>query len=108
MWGVVVNRGKRGKDPLERVTFTVKVEPNEDYIIKRLYREKRGGTVEKIDDSTYRFTADVYETSEIIPWIRTFICRIVQLDFSNRTDENKFRRDLEEMYRMYGIEVSGQ
>lgn len=108
MWGVVVNRGKRGRDPLERVTFTVKVAENEDYIVKRLYREKRNGTVEKIDDSTYRFTADVYETSEIIPWIRTFICRIVQLDFSNRTDENKFRRDLEEMYRMYGIEVSGQ
>jgi hypothetical protein len=104
----VVNRGKRGRDPLERVTFTVKVEPNEDYIVKRLYREKRGGTVEKIDDFTYRFTADVYETSEIIPWVRTFICRIVQLNFSNRTDENKFKRDLEEMYRMYGIEVSGQ
>ena len=103
MWGVVVNRGKRGKDPLERVTFTVKVEPNEDYIIKRLYREKRGGTVEKIDDSTYRFTADVYETSEIIPWIRTFICRIVQLDFSNRTEENRFKRELEELYRSYGI-----
>lgn len=103
MWGVVVNRGRRGREPLERVTFTVKVEPNEDYIIKRLYREKRNGTVEKIDDSTYRFTADVYETSEIIPWIRTFICRIVQMNFSNRTDENKFKQDLDEMYRMYGI-----
>ena len=51
----------------------------------------------------YRFTAEVYETSEIIPWIRTFICRIVQLNFSNRTDENKFKQDLDEMYRMYGI-----
>lgn len=103
MWGVVVNRGRRGRENLEHVTFTIKVEPNEDYIVKRLYREKRRGTVEKLDDSTYRFTADIYETSEIIPWIRTFICRIVQMNFSNRTDENKFKQDLDEMYRMYGV-----
>ena len=103
MWGVVINRGRRGRTNLERVAFTVKVAENEDYIVKRLYREKRNGTVEKIDDSTYRFTADVYETSEIIPWIRTFICRIVQLDFSNRTEENRFKRELEELYRSYGI-----
>ena len=103
MWGVVPSRGRRGSERVERVSFTVKVEPNEDYIVKRLYREKRNGTVEKLDDSTYRFTADVYETSELIPWIRTFICRIVQMNFSNRTEENRFKNDLEAMYAMYGI-----
>lgn len=103
MWGVVPNRAKRGKEHIERVSFTIKVAPNEDYIVKRLYREKRNGTVEKLDDSTYRFTADVYETGEMIPWIRTFICRIEQMNFSNRTEENRFKSDLEEMYKMYGI-----
>ncbi len=103
MWGVVPNRARRGKEHTEHVSFTIKVEPNEDYIVKRLYREKRGGTVEKLDDSTYRFTAEVYETSELIPWIRTFICRIEQMNFSNRTEENKFKHDLGAMYLMYGI-----
>ena len=103
MWSVVPNRTKRGKEHIETVTFTIKIDTNEDYIVKRLYREKRHGTVEKLDDSTYRFTAPVCETSEIIPWIRTFICRIVQMDFSNRTEENRFKADLEEMYKMYGI-----
>ena len=80
-----------------------KVEDNEEFIVRRLYREKRVGTVEKLDEYTYRFSADIYDSSEIIPWIRTFICRIVQMNFSNRTQENKFKEDLDEMYRMYGI-----
>ncbi len=103
IWGVVPNQSRRGKERIERVSFTIKLAPNEDYIVKRLYREKRNGTVEKLDDSTYRFTADVYETSELIPWIRTFICRIDQMNFSNRTEENRFKSDLGAMYLMYGI-----
>lgn len=108
MWGVSVKRNKWGTDHLEHVEFTVKVEKDEEYIVKRLYREKRIGTVEKLDEHTYRFTADVYDTSELIPWIRTFICRIVQLDFSNRTLENKFKQDLQELYRIYGMEEEGE
>jgi len=104
MWGVGVKRSKWGEERLEHVEFTVKVEDNEEYIVRRLYREKRIGTVEKLDDNTYRFLADVYDTSEMIPWIRTFICRIVHMDFSNHTFENKFKEDLNEMYKMYGIE----
>ena len=104
MWGVSVKRNKWGNDHLEHVEFTIRVEEGEDYIVKRLYREKRIGTVEKLDENTYRFFADVYDSSEMIPWIRTFICRIIRMNFSNRTQENKFKQDLNEMYRMYGIE----
>ena len=103
MWGVSVKRNKWGKDHLEHVEFTIKIEDNEEYIVRRLEREKRIGTVEKLDEHTYRFSADVYDTSEMIPWIRTFICRIDKMNFSNRTIENQFKKDLEAMYRMYGI-----
>jgi len=103
MWGVSVKRNKWREERLEHVEFTVKVEDNEEFIVRRLYREKRVGTVEKLDEHTYRFSADIYDSSEIIPWIRTFICRIVQMNFSNRTQENIFKEDLDEMYRMYGI-----
>ena len=71
--------------------------------MRRLEREKRIGTVEQIGANTYRFTADIYDISEMVPWIRTFICRIVQMNFSNRAQENKFKEDLDEMYRMYGV-----
>ena len=103
MWGVSVKRNKWGNDYLEHVEFTIKVEDNEEYIVRRLEREKRIGMVEKLDEHTYRFSADVYDTSEMIPWIRTFICRIDKMNFSNRTIENQFKKDLEAMYRMYGI-----
>lgn len=103
MWGVSTKRNKWGSEQLEHVEFTVKIGEDEDYIIRRLEREKRIGSVEKLDEGLYRFSAKVYDTSEMMPFIRTFICRIVRLRFSNRTLENKFKDDLEAMYRMYGI-----
>ena len=103
IWGVNVNGGLGKAERLERVEFTIKVEKGEDYIVNRLYRERRIGTVEKVDDNTYRFKAEVYDTSELIPWIRTFICRIEKLNFSNRTIENKFKKDVEKLYEIYGL-----
>lgn len=103
MWGVTSKKNRRGEENTEHVDFTVKVADNEEHIVRRLEREKRVGKVEKINNNTYRFTVDVYDTSEMIPWIRTFICRITELHFSDKTLENKFKSDIEEMYRMYGI-----
>ncbi|MBQ8497621.1 MAG: WYL domain-containing protein [Clostridia bacterium] len=100
MWGVSVGNDKK---QTEHVSFTVKIEKGENYIIGRLEREKRIGTVEKIDENTYRFSAEVYDTNELIPWIRTFICRITDIQCSNRAVEHRFRQDLKQMYHMYGI-----
>ena len=104
IWGVSTKRNHNGKESLEHVEFTVKIADYEDHIIRRLQREKRCGNVLKIDDNTYRFSADVYDTSEMIPWIRTFICRITKLEFSNKELEKQFKKDIEEMYRIYKIE----
>ncbi len=104
MWGVTAKNSRYENERLEHVDFTVKVSDKEEHIYRRLEREKRIGQVEKIDANTYRFTADVYDTSEMIPWIRTFICRITELHFSNKALEKQFKNDIREMYRMYGIE----
>ena len=103
MWGVSTKRNQWGVERLEHVDFTVTVADEEAHIIRRLEREKRIGTVEKIDDHTYRFSADVYDVSEMVPWIRTFICRITEMHFSSRALEKQFKADLEAMYKMYGI-----
>ena len=107
MWGVNTKRGKMG-DYLESVSFVIKIKPGEEYIAKRLEREKRIGKVEKLNELTYRFSAEVYDTGEMIPWIRTFISKIESLDFSNRTVENRFKQDVQDMYRMYGIGEEGK
>lgn len=111
MWGIscnvpleISNGYEKIKEfRLEHVEFTLRIETGEEYIYQRLEREKRCGAVERTDGHTCRFTADVFDTNEIIPWIRTFLCRITSMNFSNRTIENQFRQDLEEMYRIYEI-----
>ncbi len=100
MWGVSTGGRKRGTEHIE---FTVRVEEDEAFIVKRLHREKRIGTVEQIDEHTYRFYAEVYDASELHPWIRTFLGRIVDYRCSNKATESRFKRDLTELYRMYGI-----
>ena len=102
MWGVST-QGISGQ-VLEHVEFTVRYAENEKYIHYRLEREKRCGIVEKIDDHTSRFSADVLDAGEVIPWIRTFICRIVCLRFSDEQLEKQFWDDLKQMYRLYGLE----
>ena len=89
---------------MEHVEFDVRVAEDERFIIKRLEREKRCGSVTQVDENTWRYTAEVFDTQEILPWIRTFISRITRMNFSNRTAENKFKNDLRAMYRMYGLD----
>ncbi|MBQ7364335.1 MAG: WYL domain-containing protein [Clostridia bacterium] len=104
IWGVNTKRNRFGKEHIEHAEFTVRIAEGEEHIIRRLEREKRVGRVEKLDDYTYRFVADVYDSGEMTPWVRSFICRIVDIRFSNRTVENRFKDDLRAMYRMYGLQ----
>ena len=105
MWGV--NCSKTDKY-LETVEFTVFVDDGEEYIVNRLEREKRLGKLERVDDNHYRFSATVFDTGELLPWIRSFVCRITSIKFSNRTLENRVREDLQSMYELYGIGGEGE
>lgn len=102
MWGVSTQ--SRSGQRLEHVEFTVRYGPDEEHIHQRLKREKRCGTVEHISESSSRFSADVYDASELVPWIRTFICRITEIHISDPELEEQFKQDIEEMYRLYGLE----
>ncbi len=108
MWGVMCRReGRRraSKAPVrtEHVEFVIRIAPGEEYVVERLWRERRCGRIESLGEGRYRFVADVYDTGELVPWIRTFLCRIERLNFSNRSVENRFKADLSAMYRMYNI-----
>jgi hypothetical protein len=86
------------------VEFTIHYEDYEAYIPRRLEREKRCGKVEHLDQNTSRFQADVFDSSEMVPWIRTFIGRITEIHFSNKTLEEQFKHDIRRMYEMYDLE----
>ena len=102
MWGVATD--SQSGNRMEHIEFTVQYSDGEQHIPKRLEREKRIGQLEYIDEHTCRFSADVYEASELIPWIRTFICRITDISISNKALEIQFKEDLRAMYEMYGLE----
>lgn len=97
LWGV-----SSGEYTLDHVEMQVHAGPDEWFIVERLRREKRHGIVEQIDDETWKFSADVYDASEMMPWLRTFIGRIVKLECSNENVTRLFREDLEKMRGLYG------
>lgn len=101
MWGVSTQ--SRSGDRMEHVEFTVRYADDEQHIRNRLEREKRCGTVGHLDNNTSRFSADVFDASEMIPWIRTFICRITDIHFSNTELEDQFKADIKDMYALYGL-----
>lgn len=98
LWGVATGISHM----LDHIEMTVHVSKGEEYIIQRLEREKRCGTVCAMDEHTYRFTADVYDATEMLPWIRTFIGRIIGLSCSRQSVIDTFYADLAAMQSMYG------
>ncbi len=103
LWGVSFQG--RGGSRLEKLTMTVQVrEPAEQYIVDRLMREGRGGTVTKTEPGIYRYEIEVFDCNEMLPWLRTFTGRILSLTCTDRSVEQRFYRDLQTMYRMYQIE----
>ena len=101
IWGVST-RNDSGEN-LEYVEFTVCWHDDETHIPERLEREKRNGTVERLPGNRSRFSVWVYDSRELIPWMRSFLCRITEFRFSNKELEEQFAADIREMYALYGI-----
>ena len=98
VWGVSLDRVTQ----LEHIEITLEVDPDEQYIIRRLEREKRCGTVAQVDDMHWKFSADVYDPYEMVPWLRTFIGRITDLQCTDAEMTDRFWKDFALMTEFYG------
>lgn len=87
---------------LDHVEMTLHVGDGEEYILDRLEREKRHGRIEKMDEHTYRFVADVYDAGELITWARSFLGRVARFESSNSFAVSRFYDDVRRMAEMYG------
>ena len=96
LWGV-----SPGEQTMDHVRMRVHVGADEFHIPERLDREKRHGSIRQIDEETWEFTADVYDASEMLPWLRTFIGRIVEFECSNAFVTQRFREDIDAMRQLY-------
>ncbi|MGN1020526.1 MAG: WYL domain-containing protein [Aristaeellaceae bacterium] len=101
-WGIALPEGEEA----HRVVMDVRIRlPEEAYVLDRLRREGRGGSVTRIDWDLFRYEIQVTDTMEMMRWIRTFTGRIVALrDDSGRVD-GRFREDMARLRAMYGVEV---
>ena len=95
------NTSGRGAAGLDHLEMILRIEPREGYILSRLEREGKHGRVEKAGQDLYRFSIDVYDAGEMIPWLRTFIGRIEKLTCTNSYVERLFYEDLQALYEMY-------
>lgn len=94
--------GASGGGKLYHVEMTVFAGEKEGHIPRRLEREKRCGRVERVDERHWRFTAEVWDALELMPWIRTFIGRIVDLKCDDPEVTRRFMTDVAAMAEMYG------
>lgn len=102
LWGVSF-QSETGRH-LDKLTMILQVnETCENYIIERLKREVRGGTVSKTAPNTYKYEIETFDCNEMLPWIRTFIGRIISLECTAETVKKRFYNDLKNMYQMYDI-----
>ena len=109
VWGVSF-AGTRTK-----VKLTLNIdEEYENFILNRLEREGKNGTVTKISDNTFLYEKTVFDANEMFPWLRTFIGRIIDIHFVTvnqdgmETTENtslrkRFLNDIESVCAMYNI-----
>ena len=100
LWGTSDGTGFH----VDHLEMTLHFDDNEQYIPRRLEREKRNGRVELIDQNTCKYIVDTYDASELIPWLRTFIGRIEKLECTDQKVVTRFYADLELMYKQYGGE----
>jgi len=99
IWGVSIGDGT-----IEHIEMILKVDLEEMYIVHRLEREKRCGVVSQLDETTWKFSVDVYDAVELIPWLRTFVGRIISFTCSNKKVEEQFWKDLSNLARQYGVD----
>ena len=99
-WGVSFQNDNRHHS--EHVKLTLRInEQSEKYILKRLQREGKGGAIRQTAPDTFTYETEVFDANEMLPWIRTFIGRIVSIESDCPQLNDRFQRDFLTMYHMY-------
>lgn len=82
-------------------------EEREQFLINRIKKEGRGGELERIDKNTFRFSKSCFDANEAMPWVKTFIGRIISFSATEWL-EKKLNADIRRMAEMYGIGEGGK
>ena len=76
-------------------------EKTEKHILRKLNQETRGGKVTKIAPNTFLYKRKLYNTQEIMPWVKSFVGNIISVKDDNKKDIDCFYEDIEKMANIY-------
>ena len=76
-------------------------EKDERYVLERLKREGRHGIITRLAEHTFEYFIEVPDTTEMRPWLRTFMGRIISMDASEKAVIKEFIRDIFAMAELY-------
>ena len=97
-WGVSFGASERNQN------FRIKLfidEEKETYVLDRLRREGRGGSLERLERNIFLYSATLYDVTEVMAWVKSFTGRIISMESTNREAEKFFYRDMKRMAVMY-------
>lgn len=105
LWGVSFGTAATvsdGHSLTQHVKLTLHIDERcEQFILNRLEREHGNCTITHISKDTYTYDIDVFDANEMLPWIRTFTGRILDIESNSPRVKRIFRQDLKKMYEMY-------
>jgi len=105
-WGVTFGGGNKRSEVVKIKLYID--EHKEQYIIERIMREGQGGVLERGQDGSFVFTKEVFDNSDMGPWIKSFIGRIEGLESNSGYAAKRFYEDMQAMADMYGIYTDGR
>jgi predicted DNA-binding transcriptional regulator YafY len=89
-------------ESLQRVKMLLYIdEMAEQFVIERIKREGKDGIISKIEENIFEYTVEVTDTLEMVPWLRTFTGRIIELQGSESRVIAQFKRDISTMISLY-------
>ena len=100
VWGV--SFGSFQNQKMETISMEIQFdEKEEDFILNRLEREGRGGTLKRLKPGVYEYTRSCLDTAELLPWAKSFIGRVRSFHCSNPAVEKRFWEDIHMMKTYY-------
>ena len=97
LWGV----SGAPHSTVDRLEMRLRITEKDSGVLDRLLREKRGGAVYRDGPSSWVFSIDVYDTREMLPWIRTFTGHITMLSCTDPYIVSRYRDDLKKSLELY-------
>ncbi len=100
VWGV--SFGDAGKSRMETVSMELLFDEEEEaFILSRLHREGRGGTLKRLEPGLFEYTCRCLDAGELLFWAKSFTGRIRAFRCSNPAVEKRFWSDMNMMQSFY-------